>query len=114
MSVLLLVVVLESEWKRYSSLQSDKKTLAFEYEFSLNKKFFHLIEQWEMNVIDLISFEYITMNKLWDILIAWEKATWRQIVPDCSASSLLLEITQTEQSWSSGITGSVGLMTTWP
>ena len=35
MSVLSLVVALESEWKRYSSLQSDKKTLAFEYEFSL-------------------------------------------------------------------------------
>ena len=28
------VVALESEWKRYSSSQSDKKPLAFEYEFS--------------------------------------------------------------------------------
>ena len=38
MSVLSLVVALESEWKRYSSSQSDKKTLAFEYEFSLSVK----------------------------------------------------------------------------
>ena len=37
MSVLSLVVALECEWKRYSSSQSDKKTLAFEYEFSLKK-----------------------------------------------------------------------------
>ena len=29
-----IVVALESEWKRYSSSQSDKKMLAFEYEFS--------------------------------------------------------------------------------
>ena len=35
MSVLLLVVALESEWKCYSSSQSDKKMLVFEYEFSL-------------------------------------------------------------------------------
>ena len=34
MSVLSLVVALESEWKRYSSSQSIKKTLVFEYEFS--------------------------------------------------------------------------------
>ena len=34
MSILSLVVALEFEWKRYSSLQSDKKTLVFEYEFS--------------------------------------------------------------------------------
>ena len=27
---------MESEWKRYSSSQSDKKTLAFEYEFSFS------------------------------------------------------------------------------
>ena len=35
MSVLSLVLALESEWKCNSSSQSDKKTLAFEYEFSL-------------------------------------------------------------------------------
>ena len=34
-SVLSLAVPFESEWKRYSSSQSDKKMLAFEYEFSL-------------------------------------------------------------------------------
>ena len=34
-SVLSPVVALESEWKHYSSSQSDKKMLAFEYEFSL-------------------------------------------------------------------------------
>ena len=36
MSILSLVVALESEWKRYSSSQSDKKMLALEYEFSLS------------------------------------------------------------------------------
>ena len=36
MSVLFLAVALESEWKYYSLSQSDEKTLAFEYEFSLN------------------------------------------------------------------------------
>ena len=36
MSVLSLVVAFESEWKRYSSSQSDGKTLAFEYEFSFS------------------------------------------------------------------------------
>ena len=36
MSVLSLAVAFESKWKRYSSLQSDKKMLAFEYEFSFN------------------------------------------------------------------------------
>ena len=36
MSVLSLVVALESKWKCYSSSQSDKKMLAFEYEFSLS------------------------------------------------------------------------------
>ena len=39
MSVLSLVVELESEWKRYSSSQSNKKMLAFEYEFSLTPVF---------------------------------------------------------------------------
>ena len=34
MSILSLAVVLESEWKHYSSSQSDENTLAFEYEFS--------------------------------------------------------------------------------
>ena len=33
MSVLSLVVALESEWKRYSSSQSDKKKNASKYEF---------------------------------------------------------------------------------
>ena len=32
MSVLSLVVAFESEWKHYTSSQSDKKTLAFEYD----------------------------------------------------------------------------------
>ena len=41
MSVLSLVVALESEWKRYSSSQSDKKTLAFEYEFSFILRLFN-------------------------------------------------------------------------
>ena len=35
MSVLSLAVAFESEWKRYSSSQSDKKVLVSEYEFSL-------------------------------------------------------------------------------
>ena len=38
MSGLSLAVAFESEWKRYSSSQSDKKTLAFEYEFSFKLK----------------------------------------------------------------------------
>ena len=36
MSVLSLVVAMESDWKRDSSSQSDKKMVAFKYEFSLN------------------------------------------------------------------------------
>ena len=36
MSVISLAVAFESDWKCYSSLQSDKKMLAFEYEFSLS------------------------------------------------------------------------------
>ena len=36
MSVLSPAVAFESEWKCYSSLQIDKKMLAFEYEFSLS------------------------------------------------------------------------------
>ena len=41
MSVLSLAVALESEWKHYSSLQSDEKTQAFEYEFSLSLPKWH-------------------------------------------------------------------------
>ena len=33
--ILSVAVAFESEWKRYSSSQSDKKMLAFEYGFSL-------------------------------------------------------------------------------
>ena len=40
MSVLLLAVAFESEWKHCSSLQSDEKMLAFEYEFSCRQHCF--------------------------------------------------------------------------
>ena len=39
MSILSLAMAFEPEWKGYSSLQSDKKTLAFEYEFSFKREF---------------------------------------------------------------------------
>ena len=42
MSVLSLFVVFESEWKCYSTSESDKKTLAFDYEFSFT--------QWQNNI----------------------------------------------------------------
>ena len=48
MSVLSLVVALESEWKSFSSSQSDKKkTLAFDYEFSFRPyKYLRIGQYW--------------------------------------------------------------------